>query len=181
MKIISFQRADLAITDLTVTSERISVLDFTPSFMTLGIAILFEKPTVKPPVSRYQNIDSYASDQVKLYFSSDSRRSPSWTRSRKKCGCALAYHTLQFPCVSFVWGGFVDRNGRTRIRALKSRPVSRINSVFRTRCGSPLAHCCNKVNNIQTKNEFHHRINLNQSALTFAQVRKSKSRLHRFG
>lgn len=32
-----------------MTSERITALDFTPSFMTLGVAILYEKPTVKPP------------------------------------------------------------------------------------------------------------------------------------
>lgn len=30
------QRADLAITDLTINSARISALDFTPSFMNLG-------------------------------------------------------------------------------------------------------------------------------------------------
>lgn len=31
-----FQRADIAITDLTVTAERIRALDFTPSIMNLG-------------------------------------------------------------------------------------------------------------------------------------------------
>lgn len=30
------QRADLAITDLTITSDRVSAIDFTPSFMNLG-------------------------------------------------------------------------------------------------------------------------------------------------
>lgn len=33
---ISFQEADLAITDLSITSDRIQALDFTPSFMNLG-------------------------------------------------------------------------------------------------------------------------------------------------
>lgn len=31
-----YQEADLAITDLTVTSERIKALEFTPSIMNLG-------------------------------------------------------------------------------------------------------------------------------------------------
>lgn len=31
-----FQYADIAITDLTVTSERIKALDFTPAIMNLG-------------------------------------------------------------------------------------------------------------------------------------------------
>lgn len=31
-----FQEADIAITDLTVTSERIKALDFTPAIMNLG-------------------------------------------------------------------------------------------------------------------------------------------------
>lgn len=69
------QRADLGITDLTITSERVSAIDFTPSFMNLGwltvllaylvistvvnvisltlslsgIAILYKKPSKEPP------------------------------------------------------------------------------------------------------------------------------------
>ncbi|XP_023035438.1 glutamate receptor ionotropic, kainate 2 isoform X3 [Drosophila willistoni] len=42
-------RADLAITDLTMTSERESGVDFTIPFMNLGIAILFRKPMKEPP------------------------------------------------------------------------------------------------------------------------------------
>lgn len=43
------ERADLAITDLTITSERESGVDFTMPFMNLGISILFRKPTKQPP------------------------------------------------------------------------------------------------------------------------------------
>lgn len=43
------RRADLAITDLTITSERESGVDFTMPFMNLGISILFRKPTKQPP------------------------------------------------------------------------------------------------------------------------------------
>ncbi|XP_055382823.1 glutamate receptor ionotropic, kainate 2-like [Condylostylus longicornis] len=42
-------RADLGITDLTMTSERESGVDFTIPFMNLGIAILYTKPKKAPP------------------------------------------------------------------------------------------------------------------------------------
>ncbi|KAG7201426.1 hypothetical protein KM043_004186 [Ampulex compressa] len=41
--------ADLAITDLTITAERESAVDFTMPFMNLGISILYRKPTKAPP------------------------------------------------------------------------------------------------------------------------------------
>jgi ABC-type amino acid transport substrate-binding protein len=44
-----FQRADLAINDLNITSERESAVDFTMPFMNLGISILYRKPTKEPP------------------------------------------------------------------------------------------------------------------------------------
>ncbi|KAB0791738.1 hypothetical protein PPYR_03538 [Photinus pyralis] len=42
-------RADFAITDLTITSERESAVDFTMPFMSLGISILYRKPEPAPP------------------------------------------------------------------------------------------------------------------------------------
>ncbi|CAH0558938.1 unnamed protein product [Brassicogethes aeneus] len=42
-------RADLAITDLTITSDRAEAVDFTTPFMNLGISILFRKPGKAPP------------------------------------------------------------------------------------------------------------------------------------
>lgn len=39
----------MAITDLTITSERESAVDFTMPFMNLGISILFRKPEKTPP------------------------------------------------------------------------------------------------------------------------------------
>ncbi|KAG7201425.1 hypothetical protein KM043_004185 [Ampulex compressa] len=41
--------ADLAITDLTITAERESAVDFTSPFMNLGISVLYRKPTRAPP------------------------------------------------------------------------------------------------------------------------------------
>ncbi|XP_055903176.1 glutamate receptor ionotropic, kainate 2 [Eupeodes corollae] len=41
--------ADLGICDLTMTSSRRTVVDFTPPFMTLGISILYSKPESPPP------------------------------------------------------------------------------------------------------------------------------------
>nr|UTN00859.1 ionotropic receptor [Semanotus bifasciatus] len=42
-------RADLAITDFTITSDREEAVDFTVPFMNLGISILFRKPFSAPP------------------------------------------------------------------------------------------------------------------------------------
>ncbi|CAK1555309.1 unnamed protein product [Leptosia nina] len=42
-------RADFAITDLTITSQRQRAVDFTSPFMNLGITILYKKPTKEPP------------------------------------------------------------------------------------------------------------------------------------
>ncbi|XP_018324825.1 glutamate receptor ionotropic, kainate 2-like [Agrilus planipennis] len=41
--------ADLAIVDLTITAERVEAVDFTSPFMTLGVSILYRKPTKAPP------------------------------------------------------------------------------------------------------------------------------------
>ena len=46
---LDFQKADLAIADLTITYEREQGVDFTTPFMNLGVSILFKKPTKKPP------------------------------------------------------------------------------------------------------------------------------------
>ncbi|XP_055535887.1 glutamate receptor ionotropic, kainate 2-like isoform X2 [Wyeomyia smithii] len=59
-------RADLAITDLTITSDRESAVDFTMPFMNLGISILFRKPTKEPP-SLFSFMSPF-SKQVWLYL-----------------------------------------------------------------------------------------------------------------
>lgn len=43
------RRADLAICDLSITSERRKAVDFTMPIMNLGISILFLKPKKEPP------------------------------------------------------------------------------------------------------------------------------------
>lgn len=40
-------QADLAIVDLTITKERLSAVDFTHPFMTLGVAIMYKKPKIE--------------------------------------------------------------------------------------------------------------------------------------
>ncbi|XP_015522024.2 glutamate receptor ionotropic, kainate 2 [Neodiprion lecontei] len=45
IKKIMEDKADLAITDLTITADRQEAVDFTMPFMNLGISILFSKPT----------------------------------------------------------------------------------------------------------------------------------------
>ena len=49
MFLCSFQKADLAVADLTITYEREQGVDFTMPFMNLGVTILFKKPTAKDP------------------------------------------------------------------------------------------------------------------------------------
>lgn len=55
-----FQRADFAITDLTITSSRQKAVDFTSPFMNLGITILYKKPTKEPP-NLYSFISPFSS------------------------------------------------------------------------------------------------------------------------
>ena len=43
------QKADLAIADLSITYEREKAVDFSNPFMTLGISILYRKPTKQDP------------------------------------------------------------------------------------------------------------------------------------
>ncbi|XP_026748816.2 glutamate receptor ionotropic, kainate 3-like [Galleria mellonella] len=43
------ERADLAICDLTITTQRLSGIDFSTPFMTLGISIIFKEPRKQPP------------------------------------------------------------------------------------------------------------------------------------
>nr|QUP79591.1 ionotropic receptor 5 [Monochamus saltuarius] len=54
-------RADLAITDFTITSDREEAVDFTVPFMNLGISILFRKPFTAPP-SFFSFADPFALD-----------------------------------------------------------------------------------------------------------------------
>lgn len=49
-KIFHFQRADLAITDFTITSDREEAVDFTVPFMNLGMYALFKSNITKIPV-----------------------------------------------------------------------------------------------------------------------------------
>ncbi|XP_039303724.1 glutamate receptor ionotropic, kainate 2 isoform X1 [Solenopsis invicta] len=46
---IMADEADLAITDLTITKERVEDFDFSNPILNLGISILFKKPTKAPP------------------------------------------------------------------------------------------------------------------------------------
>jgi len=45
----NFQKADLAIADLSITYEREKAVDFSNPFMTLGISILYSKPKKQSP------------------------------------------------------------------------------------------------------------------------------------
>ncbi|XP_039970454.1 glutamate receptor ionotropic, kainate 2 isoform X5 [Bactrocera neohumeralis] len=66
MKEINEGRADLAITDLTITSEREEIIDFSIPFMNLGIAILYTQPQ-KSPANNFSFMDPF-SRQVWIYL-----------------------------------------------------------------------------------------------------------------
>ncbi|XP_018340936.1 PREDICTED: glutamate receptor ionotropic, kainate 2-like isoform X2 [Trachymyrmex septentrionalis] len=53
--------ADLAITDLTITSTRANDFDFTTPIMNLGISILYKKPTKAPP-SLFSFLSPFSND-----------------------------------------------------------------------------------------------------------------------
>lgn len=46
---LNADRADLAVTDLSITADREEAFDFTLPFMILGISILYEQPKAKDP------------------------------------------------------------------------------------------------------------------------------------
>lgn len=46
---LNADRADLAVTDLSITADREEGFDFTLPFMILGISILYEQPKAKDP------------------------------------------------------------------------------------------------------------------------------------
>lgn len=59
------QKADLAITDLTITADRETAVDFTTTFMDLGISILYRKPEKAPP-SFFSFADPFAFEVWKM-------------------------------------------------------------------------------------------------------------------
>lgn len=64
--IVTFQKADLAVCDITITSERNAAVDFSIPFMTLGISIL-SKEVPPPPADKFSFIKPLAID-VWLYL-----------------------------------------------------------------------------------------------------------------
>lgn len=48
-ELIGKQEADIALADLSITSDRVGVVDFTEPFMTQGIGILYQSPRTSPP------------------------------------------------------------------------------------------------------------------------------------
>ncbi|XP_018367721.1 PREDICTED: glutamate receptor ionotropic, kainate 2-like [Trachymyrmex cornetzi] len=58
---IMADEADLAITDLTITSQRATYFDFTTPIMNLGISILYKRPTKAPP-SLFSFLSPFSND-----------------------------------------------------------------------------------------------------------------------
>lgn len=106
------QRADLAVTDLTINSARITALDFTPSFMNLGIALLYRKPMQEPP-STFSFMSPFSSIvwiylgaayiAVSLCFFCLGRISPSQWENRFPCVEDPEFLENQFTLNNSMW------------------------------------------------------------------------------
>ncbi|XP_073816653.1 glutamate receptor ionotropic, kainate 2-like [Musca autumnalis] len=138
LKEIMEGRADLAISDLTITSERQEAIDFTTPFMNLGISILFTKPQ-KDTSSIFSFMDPFNNDVwqalglsfigVSLSFFILGRLAPSeWDNP---CPCIEEPTELenQFTLSNSIWfttGALLQQGSDIAPKALSVRTVASI-------------------------------------------------------
>lgn len=103
---------DLAITDLTITSEREKAVDFTLPFMNLGISILYRKPEPVPPslftFASPFSVDVWAMVAVAYFFVSISlfviaRLNPKEWENQNPCIEEPEFLTNQFGLRDSFW------------------------------------------------------------------------------
>ncbi|XP_026481358.1 glutamate receptor ionotropic, kainate 3-like [Ctenocephalides felis] len=138
MKELLEYRADLAITDLTVTSDRDSAVDFTMPFMNLGIQILYKKPRREPP-SLFSFMSPFSKEVwlylgaayvgVSLLFFMLGRLSPAEWENPFPCieEPALLYN--QFSLKNSFWftiGSLLQQGSEIAPRAASTRMVASI-------------------------------------------------------
>ncbi|KAG5874608.1 hypothetical protein JTB14_018818 [Gonioctena quinquepunctata] len=129
-------RADLAITDLTVTSEREKAVDFTMPFMNLGISILYRKPEPVPP-SLFMFVSPFSVYVwlllavsyfvVSLSFFVMGRLSPSEWQNPYPCIEAPEYLVNQFTIRNSLWftaGALMQQGSELAPIAISTRTAS---------------------------------------------------------
>ncbi|KAF5280669.1 hypothetical protein FQA39_LY05317 [Lamprigera yunnana] len=135
-------RGDIAIGDIAVTSEREQVVDFTTPFMSLGIQILYLRPTKTQPVffsfAHPFEIEvwlgiavSYFSVSIGLYIMARlcQREWETWDR----CIRHPKYLINQFQLNNsfwFVWGCFMQQGAEIAPRAASTRILSSFFAFF---------------------------------------------------
>ncbi|KAH8384049.1 hypothetical protein KR009_011866 [Drosophila setifemur] len=131
-------RADLAITDLTITSEREEVIDFSIPFMNLGIAILYVKPQKAPP-ALFSFMDPFSSEVwlylgiayvgVSLCFFILGRLSPTEWDNPYPCIDEPEELENQFTINNSLWfttGALLQQGSEIAPKALSTRTISAI-------------------------------------------------------
>ncbi|XP_043065157.1 uncharacterized protein LOC108093341 [Drosophila ficusphila] len=131
-------RADLAITDLTITSEREEVIDFSIPFMNLGIAILYVKPQKATP-ALFSFMDPFSSEVwlylgiayvgVSLCFFIIGRLSPIEWDNPYPCIEEPEELETQFSINNSLWfttGALLQQGSEIAPKALSTRTISAI-------------------------------------------------------
>nr|XP_017102043.2 glutamate receptor ionotropic, kainate 2 [Drosophila bipectinata] len=131
-------RADLAITDLTITAEREEVIDFSIPFMNLGIAILYVKPQKAPP-ALFAFMEPFSSEVwlylgiayvgVSLCFFILGRLSPTEWDNPYPCIDEPEELENQFTLNNSIWfttGALLQQGSEIAPKALSTRTISAI-------------------------------------------------------
>ncbi|KAM7360463.1 glutamate receptor IID [Cochliomyia hominivorax] len=135
-------RADLAITDLTITSEREEVIDFSIPFMNLGIAILYLKPQKGEPTT-FSFMDPFSKQVwkylgiaylgVSICFFILGRLSPTEWDNPYPCIEEPEELENQFTINNSLWfttGAFLQQGSEVAPKALSTRTVAAIWCFF---------------------------------------------------
>uniref|UniRef100_A0A1A9VGY6 Ionotropic glutamate receptor C-terminal domain-containing protein n=1 Tax=Glossina austeni TaxID=7395 RepID=A0A1A9VGY6_GLOAU len=136
------QRADLAVTDLTITSEREEVIDFSIPFMNLGIGILYLKPQKSNPTT-FSFMDPFSKEVwiylglaylgVSLCFFILGRLSPTEWDNPYPCVEEPDELENQFTINNALWfttGALLQQGSEVAPKALSTRTVAAIWCFF---------------------------------------------------
>ncbi|KAL9893324.1 glutamate receptor ionotropic, kainate 2-like isoform 1-T1 [Glossina fuscipes fuscipes] len=135
-------RADLAVTDLTITSEREEVIDFSIPFMNLGIGILYLKPQKSNPTT-FSFMDPFSKEVwiylglaylgVSLCFFILGRLSPTEWDNPYPCVEEPDELENQFTINNALWfttGALLQQGSEVAPKALSTRTVAAIWCFF---------------------------------------------------
>ncbi|XP_018563912.1 glutamate receptor ionotropic, kainate 2 isoform X2 [Anoplophora glabripennis] len=127
------ERADLIVTDATVTFERLHVVEFTHPIMHTGITILFQKPMATPPKLFYfarpfsagiwvAIVVAFVTVSISLFIVGRICNSE-WQKLNVTSNYSISQ--LTFPnTVWFVAGSLLRQNTRVKIRSIPGRIIA---------------------------------------------------------